>query len=224
MAIISHKFNYLYLAAPATGSSTVCNYLLEHCDGSWIPESTILDHHGYCKLGRKHTTIPELIEAQLLTSEALESLFKFTTIRNPFDHLFAEWYRSRVKWSKQLENPDNWIHKSPGKAEKIQKTLNHDFSDWIKLRFGQDYKQGVKKHLHKSYKEGVDYVIKSENLDSDLKNVLKNLGVDTRAEIAAKNITPKKDKKPYWQYYDKEAREIVTSVLEPDLIKFGYTF
>ena len=223
MAIISDKFSYLYLVAPGAASTTVSSYLNKHCDGSWLPKKDVLNGDGHYLVRKKHTTIPELIEGQLLTSEVLDTLFKFTTVRNPFDRVFSQWHRSRVKWSKELEDSESWIYKAPGKAKSIQDTLEYDFSDWVKLRFGKFYKQGVKKHLYADYIDGVDCVIKSENLDVELKGFLEKIGVDSSIEIASKNITPKKDK-PYWQYYSREARDIVTSIFEPDIIKFGYSF
>lgn len=223
MAIISKELGYLYLPAPGAASTTISEYLLKNCKGQWIPENDILDERNCFLVQKKHSTISELLAFKVLDQETLDSLYKFTSTRNPFAHFVAEWKRSRISWISELRNPNSWVFKSPGKLDEIIFAAKHDFSEWIEILFGNRYEAGEKLHLYGDYLKGVDYVIKSENLEQGLQIVLQSINMNTDKKITSFNINAENNL-PYWQYYTCRAREIIYSIFEPDFQNFGYIF
>jgi hypothetical protein len=144
-------------------------------------------------------------------------------VRNPFEKIFSEWYRSRFKWLRVMRDPNSWIYKYPDKVNSVIEAVENNFSDWVELRYGKKYDRGEKLNFFARYIEGVDYVVKIEELESELRYVLEKLGIDVDIEIVAKNVTLG-DKEVYWQHYNRKARDIVSTVFEPDLNRFSYTF
>lgn len=223
MAIISTTFNYLYLLAPGAASTTISRYLLEFCDGRWLPNEDILDENGFFLVQKSHSTVEQLLQNQLLPEEELGKLLKFTAVRNPFDEMVSEWHRSRTAWLDELRNPNSWVFKAEGKLDQIIFAAKYDFPDWIEIILGKSYERGFKTHLYKDYIQNADYIIRIESLEDDLKVLFHKLGIAYPNQLESKNVNLSKTQ-PYWQYYNRRAREIVSQVFEPDLVKFGYIF
>jgi hypothetical protein len=55
MVVISDRFKYLYVAAPGAASTTTSDYLVNHCEGYWLPDEDMLDEKGNRILVQKKT-------------------------------------------------------------------------------------------------------------------------------------------------------------------------
>jgi hypothetical protein len=65
-----------------------------------------------------------------------------------------------------------------------------------------------------------DYVMRMENLDSDIKRVAERIGIG--ASLEKQNVSRKS--RDYKLYYTLETRQIVTELYKKDLEVFGYQF
>jgi len=94
--MISRQFNYLFLLSPRTGSTATASALGQHLYGEWIPGQDVLDDNGMIIVQRKHCTLNELLEHKYLNQKEAKTLFKFTTVRNPFDSAVSSWVKKRT--------------------------------------------------------------------------------------------------------------------------------
>ena len=107
--------------------------------------------------------------------------------------------------------------------QKTQKSQAFN-TDSIKVKqLEHKYKNSKKIMFHSEYVDNADVFIRREHLSEDLHKILsEKLNIDKKFEIPKQNITHKD--RCYWKYYSKEAREMVHSVYQPYLEKFGYVF
>src|ERR671925_145410 len=121
MPILSTKHSYLFLMAPATACTAVGEgVLIPSLDGSYFPAHSVVDDAGGIVLRSKHATVSDLKRSGLLSDGQADTLFKFTTVRNPFDALVTRYVRLRTVWRRELSDPDARIHRLPGMAERIR--------------------------------------------------------------------------------------------------------
>ena len=83
-------------------------------------------------------------------------------------------------------------------------------------------KNSLKMNIAYPLLDGVDEFIRFEHLESDLNNILNQVGVAEYIPIPHTNKTP--GKKPYQEQYSSKARAIVEQELAKELATFGYTF
>lgn len=84
MAIICQKINLLYIQVPGTGCSVVARLLKQSFGGT--------------ELGRKHASLPELLQAKLITKRELRRLLVVANLRNPFDRVVTYYQRLKGTW------------------------------------------------------------------------------------------------------------------------------
>jgi hypothetical protein len=72
--------------------------------------------------------------------------------------------------------------------------------------------------------EGSDVVLHYERLQEDLDALLERLDVPDHHEIPQVNVTRKRDRRPYQDWYTPKARAIVEGAFARDLAEHGYTF
>lgn len=235
MPILSKRHGYLFLMAPGTGCTAVGEgVLIPLLDGRYFPERPILDDSGNIVVGPKHATMRELRSHHLLSEDELASLFKFTTVRNPFDSLVTQYVRLRTKWKELLGDPDSFVNRKPGMREQIRIASEiPTFSEWVEHRFrARGLRRRLRRplspyrrprHMYRRYLQGADFVMRYERLQEDFDEVLRCLGVSQAFEIPRVNVTEARDR-DYRSYYTPKARKIVETVFVPDLERFGYEF
>src|SRR5690606_30771815 len=87
--IVSHKYKYVFVEVPHTGSHSVSQQLLEHYAG----EQT-LRHHGNITLFLSRASREE------------KSYFKFATVRNPLDTAVTDYTKMLGNHKGQFTNPE----------------------------------------------------------------------------------------------------------------------
>lgn len=223
MAVISDEHDYLFVMAPRTACTALGNLLVEELDGRWIPPEDILDDDGHILVQRKHSTVPDLVDNGVIPIDRARELFKFTTVRNPFDSLVSLWVKKRGRYQELLDDPDSFVNRIPGFADDIRFVRDHTFTEWIDREFG-DILDGRPRHLYSSFINSVDHIMKFERLQQDFDEVVReHLGLDRRVEIPVHNTTDERDPE-YRDYYTPKARRIVERVFRADLERFGYRF
>lgn len=222
MAVLSRSLSYLYVMAPRTGCTAVGDVLCKEREGWWFPEEDILNEDGDIAVPRKHTTVPQLVDAGLLERKELKELFVFSSVRNPFDSLVSLWVKKRTSYQPLLDDPDSFVNQTPGFAEDMEFVVDHTFSEWIERQYADLVGDGRQRHLYGPYLRDVDHVMRFENLQDGLDDVMRHLGAPP-IEIPLLNPTEGR-RDDYRTYYTDRARSIVESVFAADLERFGYRF
>ncbi|MEO0835370.1 MAG: hypothetical protein AAFY16_05125, partial [Cyanobacteria bacterium J06642_3] len=114
MALVCDELKFIYFLAPGTGSSALYQYFIDNFDVKRVPDSdeNIVSEDGSVVIRAKHSTFEELKKNNLLSPEQCKYL-KITGTRNPYDYFYAEWYRSRTRFSQLLADENSWIYHTP---------------------------------------------------------------------------------------------------------------
>jgi hypothetical protein len=234
MQIRSSTYNHLFLMTPGTACTAVAEgALIPSLDGAYYPEQSVVDEAGMFLLDRRHGTMSQLRNAGLMTDDLAASLFKFTTVRNPFDLLVTRYVRLRAQ-ARKVTDPAFVLNRVPGIVNAIE--VAHEsptFGDWVERLYAV---HGIRRRMRRPlsrfvgpqglfgrYTKDADYVMRFERLQSDFDTVTKRLGIQDRVEIPRQNVTPERDA-DYHAYYTPRARRIVEAVFRPELERFGHEF
>ena len=227
MAVICDDLKFIYFLSPGTGSSSLLSFFINNFNARTIPypDVNLFDDGGKLMVSEKHSTYSQLLNHGLL-DEKQNNYLRITGVRNLYDYFYAEWYRSKTKFIKLLPDKNSWIYKTKNSKRKIASIINAatmDFSDWLVKEIGHHYKNNTKIMFHREFVDHADVVIRREHISEDVHKILsEKLNIDKKFEMPKQNITNKD--RCYWKYYSKEAREMVHSVYQPYLEKFGYVF
>ncbi|MEM7590814.1 MAG: hypothetical protein AAF383_04740 [Cyanobacteria bacterium P01_A01_bin.83] len=227
MALVCDELKFIYFLAPGTGSSALYQYFIDNFNVKRVPDSdeNIVSEDTTTVIQSKHSTFEELKKYNFLNSEQLNYL-KITGTRNPYDYFYAEWYRSRTRFSKHLTDESSWIYNTPKGKQRIGEIVDSiilDFPEWLEKRLKAKYETKKKAMLHPQYVNHADAFVGMENMNEDIHNILlDHCGVDKKIEVPRKNVT-KRDR-CYWQHYSFSARKMVETVFKPYINKFDYSF
>jgi hypothetical protein len=232
MAVFSEQHQYIFFANPNTASKAIAKTLKAHLAGKSIPKGEMREN-GEVIVRKHHCTYKQLVDAGLMTPERLESLFKFTGVRNPFDQMVSKY----VKHCSRRDNDPSkypWL-KQAGEVAGAENTLaisnrtHADFLLWLK-RIESLYAEVNKLESGPlDFLNRADHVIRFEALQAGFDEVVKRLGVAEPIQIIEFNITaareeaPKK-KRSYKDFYVDESREIVARLFAPVIERFAYSF
>lgn len=221
MAVISQKFGYLYLATPNTGSTAVCDFLIESCDGNYIPEHIPESNDNWNKLDYKHCTIQQLLDRGELTNDSLAKLWKFTTVRNPLQYFVSEWFRYH-RWKDKFEDPNYWISQNPLHVRRGKLALSQSCDKFVRDVVQSEYLSESPRPLYEPFADGVDSVIRNEDLPSALVVKLRGLGVECPDEIPKVNVTwdPKKN---YREQLSQGTIDLVYRAFKSTFEAYGYS-
>jgi hypothetical protein len=225
MAIIVEKLKLIYFSTPGTGSTATGNFLVNNYECKNVPETDIKNSDGKILVRGKHSSFPELKKANLLNEQELQYL-RVTGVRNPYDFLYAQWYRSRTRWINQLGNKKSWIFNNEKKIREIVDCVIMDFSEWVIKKLKRHYKVKRQFLLHEEYLTDMNMFVRMENIDEDMSKVLSQcLGVpEAEVQVSVPEVNVTKREREYWKFYAEKARTFVEFVYKPYLSKFNYFF
>ena len=210
------RLDVVVTAAPGTGSTALTTHLETITETEPLPPSDVVVD-GRVIVDAKHATIAQLIAANIVTADDVTSRRIVTTTRNPFDFWSAEWHRTRTRWLAQLRDPASWVHTQAGMIDRIVDAVEQDFNTWLMHAIGHLDDVGRTMHLNPGHVAEADLVIRMEQMNDDLGDLL---GVEV--DVPRVNVT--RDERPYWQLYSAASRRMVERVHAPDLELFGYRF
>ena len=166
--------------------------------------------------GLRHETLQTYVNENSI--EFLESCFKFTFVRNPWDRMVS-WY---FKHSGPLYEPKtkdgfiNWVESGlPNHWKNIDKT-NWEERAWD----GSNDALSVFDFLDNNKNIEIDYIGKVETIDEDMKNICQKLNI-TYNKLPVVN---KSNRTHYKEYYNKKSQQIVEDRFERDLLFFPYEY
>jgi len=136
----------------------------------------------------------------------LESYFKFSFVRNPWDRMVSNWkmfttQALRIKQLKSMTSKD--LSKFDEFVRFAIETKNHHWQPQVLF-----------------LPDKLDYLGKLENFDNNFASVCEHIGVQ-RSQVSKKNAT---NRKPYWEYYTPQVVELVSELYAKDIEVLGYTY
>ncbi|MEM9806511.1 MAG: sulfotransferase family 2 domain-containing protein [Cyanobacteria bacterium P01_A01_bin.123] len=227
MAIICHDIQLLFIMTPRTACTAIGKLLFERFGGEYIPAQSLIDNQGNFIVRKKHSTLTDLIQHNLINQSIIDDYFKVATVRNPFDSLVSLYVKKRESYASQLDDPKSWVHSVPGYVEDMKFCQTHSFDDWIAKTFApptfKRFLNRGKQSLFDGFTSGVNQVMRFEQVQSNLQSVLQEIGVKEEFEIPKINQTQEKIK-AYRDYYTPRSRATIEYVFSKDIATYGYQF
>lgn len=202
--MLSLRNNFLFLHVPKTAGNSIQGAISEYSEDKIVCLSPHQDGVERFEVRsdsldiRKHSTLAEY--KNQLPSDVFAGLFKFATVRNPWDRAISYYFsphRGSVVWDR----------------ESFIEFLDHidPVSHYVGLP-GSDSASGLY--------QNIDCYMRFENLEEDFMAVCDKVGIPSR-KLWRRNKSIKRD---FWEYYDSELKEIVGQKFEADIEQFGYNF
>ena len=143
---------------------------------------------------------------RLFPPEALESYFKFTFVRNPFEWVVSTFFWSDALKKKYKEDFNFFVQKH------LAENRNHFHSD-------SQYRYT----LHKG-SPVMNFIGKFENFAQDFSTVMRNLGLPDGTKPLHLNKNKSRPQVKYQEIYDKKSLDIVYNKYKLDFKKFNYEY
>jgi hypothetical protein len=164
---------------------------------------------------------------EFLTHEQACRLFKFSTVRNPFDSVLSEYVKQRSTYQPLLGNPNTWVQSRPAYKEAMHYATEHSFEEWLERSWARRFPRSLKRRYETAsgalaWQDGMDFVMRFERLQQDFDEVMRRLGLAS-VTIPRLNETTGRDR-DYRSAYTRKARRIVEKVYAPLLERYDYAF
>ncbi|MAH47170.1 hypothetical protein CMI37_15185, partial [Candidatus Pacearchaeota archaeon] len=165
--------------------------------------------------GLRHETLQTYADSY--SEDFLESCFKFTVIRNPWDRMVS-WYfyhNNPLYEPKNIQGFQNWVKEGMQNHWK-----NVDKTNWT----NKD-PLSILDFLNNNKNIDLNYIGKVETLDEDMKRICEKTNTKYK-KLPKKNTSKDRGiiKKHYSKYYDEETKNIIRNRFSADLSLFPYEF
>jgi hypothetical protein len=206
--IISHKYKYLFIETPQTGSTAISKELREHYNGH-----NILRKHSY------------YFEFEKIASSEEKKYFTFAGVRNPLDETVSTYlkylsdHRSHYTDSNKLLTNGKFITAGMIKKYNFVQDKEKTFQDYVKKFYNHTYTNSI--DINSKY---CDHIIRFEKLSEGFSEVLRKLNIKQVRPLPQINKTEFKDEKKYEQYYTNDIKDHVIKIFGPFMQKWGYNF
>ena len=222
MAILCRDIGLLFLQAPHTGSTSLGTLFREDFGGVKLLEDRVRDEQGRIVLRQKHQSLPQLLEAGLITREERADLLVVVGVRNPYDLVLTEYARNREAGT--ISRSQRLIRRLPGISDDFSAP---DFERFVVRRYTPNalYRAlGRKPMVPVDWTEGADHVIRFEAMQEGLDEALRKVGVTEPHPLPHRNPTQSRRDRDYRAIYTPRAREIVSRAYARELRERGYVF
>lgn len=179
----------------------------------------------------KHGSITDYIKKLQELGFNHEDFLKISIIRNPWDRAVSYYYHiksSEVRYWHKLRDEEG-LSEREKKLRPDYKRISHQASDQFTFNEFLNkelYLRNISSHEKMFYKEKyiVDFVVRYENYEKDVFNLMKKLEVKyyDLKKINYNTTRPLKD--DYRSYYNKETKQIISNFFEEEIDLFNYTF
>lgn len=226
VAVYSTRFKYIFFANPQTASKSIAKTLFEELEGLPMPEREIRQH-GELMVKKHHATWQQLQDYGLMTREQLDGLFKFTSVRNPYDLLVSRYLKRKGRF---VNEPDKyrWAQENPKIKASMEAAQELSFPEWLSGQLKRHREKGKTVTGPMAYLDPADYVIRFEALQAGFDEVTRQLGIDRQIMLLSENVTSERAegraKRHFTEFYDDASRELVQRAYAPIIERFGYEF
>lgn len=205
--IISHKYKYVFVEVPLTGSTAISAELREHYDG----HSILKKHSTYAEFYRQAT-------------DQERQYFIFCGVRNPLDQAVS-FYQKTKSNHKQNYTDTSKLKENGGWV------TDRDVEQYIYLAdsgasFSEYFVRYSDRLYHNVYLDSVgryDYVIRFEDLVGDFLSCLKGLSIESVRALPVVNKTQGRGMH-FYDYYDDDAQSVALLKYGPFMSKWKYEF
>lgn len=204
--IISHRYRYVFVELPRTGSTAIRHELRELYDGEPII--------------RKHATYDEF--RRQAAPRELE-YFSFSAIRNPLDDVISRYYKLRTDHKERFTDPRVRARQRPVNRfidDRMYRFLQRPDADFPTF-FMHFYVLPYDTWASLSH-EGLDYVMRFERLADDFATALRKIGIEPARPLPVVNATSRP--RGIAEHYPPETRRRARRVFGPYLQRWGYHF
>lgn len=222
MAILCRDIGLLLLQAPHTGSTSLGTLLREDFGGVKLLEDRVRDEQGRIVLRQKHQSLPQLLQAGLITPDERADLLVVVGVRNPYDLVMTEYARNREAGT--ISASQRFVRRLPGISDDFSAP---DFERFVVRRYTPNalYRAlGRKPMVPVDWTEGADHIIRFESMQEGLDEALRKVGVSEPHPLPHRNPTQSRRDQDYRALYTPRAREIVTRAYARELRLHGYVF
>jgi hypothetical protein len=226
LAVYSTRYNYIFFANPQTASKAIAKTLVDALDGQPMPEREIRVG-GELAVKKHHATWQQLQDHGLMTRAQLDGLFKFTSVRNPYDLLVSRYLKRKGRFADQ---PDKykWARDNARISASMAAASELTFPEWLDNEFRRHKQKDKTVKGPLEYLDHADHVIRFEALQSGFDEVLQRLGVAQPIGIVRENVTSERGqggvKQHYTEFYDDASRQLVARIYAPIIERFDYRF
>lgn len=205
--VISHVHKYVFVELPRTGTTSIADALLEHCDG--------------VRLLHKHAAYNEFVNT---ASPAEKKYFVFSCIRNPLDLAISDYFKHKTRYKKFLGriNEAKLLTRlvNAYRLRRINSAADPDtdFSSYFLRHYKLPYDNwSAVSHGY------CDFVIRFEHLEEDFAKALKLIGIQEEIGLPRANKTSARQD-AFLSLYNAEAIKRAKYVFGPFMKKWGYHF
>lgn len=209
---ISHKYKFVYIAIPKTGSSTIRKLL--------DPYSDVISQTNQGDFAH-HATAAALKATFAQRGWDWDQYFKFTVVRNPWARLYSfHSYLIRVG-----SNPPTPYHLKNAMPmyERSVRYVKEGLTYSEKVCAGKVNLLPQVDWVMIDDKMGLDQVCKIETISEELQGIWRRLGLDL-ADLERIPRLNSASQKPYQEDYNSAAIERVAEKFKDDISVFDYTF
>ena len=193
---LSHKYKFLYIAPPKTGSTTIRAILDEYSD---VKGCGPLNYNEYTsKPPYVHSKARDLRLYFKANNWDWDDYYKFSFARNP-------WARQVSTYTYHLKRGFLAPPYMNFRSHTMRSRGHAPCSSWF------DDCQN---------RQIIDFAGRLENLQEDFNTIFDKIGIP-RKELPHRNKTKHKH---YTEYYDDESRDMVAKRYAKDIRRFGYKF
>lgn len=225
MAIISHKWKFVFCLNARTASSSTASIMGETLAGEWFPAENILNAEGRIICKRKHSTFRELLKHKVLDQATFDNYLKVTTVRNPYDSLYSIFTKKKYAYQELLKDQKSFIyHNNKGYAEDIVWIKDKSFEEWVIKHYEELAEEGTQISISKKFTIHADLILKFENIQEDFRNKFLPRIKCTQDIIIPHRKKTEGREADYREGYTKRAKEIMETILKDECELNGYSF
>ena len=214
-SIISHKHKYIYLYIPKVACTTIRELLARHEGIKYVPNWTMYGN-------RVATTKFNYIKYK--GGNKYKDYFKFSFVRNPWDRLVS-CYADKVVGVRDRPN-SFWVRNGNFKPfihrykRPFSKMSFDTFANLVIITPDKNSDGHFRSQYTFFENINLDFIGRFENLNADLDNVKRQLGIDLKHG----HLWKSKRKRNYCDYYTPELAYLIGKRYEEDIEKFNYRF
>ncbi len=202
--VISHKYKYVFIGLPLTGSSTISTELCKYYDGIAIL--------------KKHSTYNDFLK---IATDEEKKYFVFSCIRNPLDRVVSHYFKYKTDHKGKFSSVKNYIGFNPlynhfKRRYNYVQDNNIDFIKFFKKFYKMPYSDWSILHHHQ-----FNYVLRFENIVDDFSKVLKMLNIEIVRPLPRINKTNYRED-DYLVYYTDDIIPRAKKIFGPFMKEWGY--